>query len=141
MNFKYLLLLFVAGLTFAACGDDDDEDARTPEELLVGSWITSQITDLDTGELRAVTSDDCEVDDVIEFQADGTYISDFNDDTTCDGDADETPTTGTYTVADNTVVITAGGFPLPAQFEVTESTLRLTSEFFGETEVQVYSRQ
>lgn len=72
---KKLIVLFVATLSLCitSCGSDDD---GVSQDALIGSWQFSQ--EFENGEL--ITSDPCDLQDVLTFNADGSFTGRFFED-------------------------------------------------------------
>ncbi|MFD2563708.1 lipocalin-like domain-containing protein [Aquimarina rubra] len=72
---KKLIFLFAISLSIvvSSCGDDDD---GVNQDLLIGSWKLSQ--EFENG--VQITSDPCDLEDVITFKADGTFEDTYFED-------------------------------------------------------------
>ena len=115
---KLTVLLFAAAWLFSSCITDDDKDSNGGSYTaagLAGNWkltaatVTPPITFMGTTYSDMYASmENCEKDDVITLNADGTWTEANNE--ICDPtDPDETDGNGTFSVSGNTMTITETG--------------------------------
>ena len=130
-----LLLLAVAAFTQIACKKDDD-NSKSPEEILTSVSCWSSVKD----ELYNPTSnmwedqaiDDCSKDDCLSFKSDKTATFDEGA-TKCDP-ADPQTSTGTWSLSADGKTLTSvidGDTSMGTIIELTASQLIIEVEFFG----------
>lgn len=100
-------------LVFASCKKDDD-NSMTPEEYLTaGNWKVTGMTinppitvlGIEYSDIYTLFVQDCDKDDLIKFNSDGTLTEDEGP-TKCDPDDPQTTTDGTWTLSENGVTLT-----------------------------------
>ncbi len=109
MILRNLIFCGLAGLAFTACNKDDEGEMELipADQLVANEWVYVGFSE--NGVVSEVSDDDCDKDDTIKFASDNSAVYDFNDDTLCDGEADEAPQKGSYVlVGEKLTVATLG---------------------------------